>query len=95
METITLKAPLRTYHKRFNRFLWLLIAVKGLKPRNHHLWRIMDGVAFQDTETALETALYNEGVEISPKMAERLPKVVAEDDRRRTRRPRNKVANQT
>ena len=32
-----------------------------LKPQGYHLWEVMDGVAFQDTETALETALVNAG----------------------------------
>lgn len=58
---ITLKRPLASYPARFNRFLWLLISVKGLKPKDRHLWKVMDGPAFQDAETALEVELFNEG----------------------------------
>lgn len=72
MDTIALKHSPGHYRKRFNRFLWLLISVRGMAPRNRHLWQIMDGVAFQDTETALEVALTNEGKALDADQAERL-----------------------
>lgn len=65
IEKITLKKPLRSYQPRLTRFLTLLVRVRNLKPANMHLWRVMDSAAFQDTETALEVALYN----ASPKKA--------------------------
>jgi len=65
IEKISLKQPLRYYQPRLTRFLTLLLRVRGLKPANMHLWRVMDSTAFQDTETALEVALYN----ASPKKA--------------------------
>lgn len=72
MDTLPLKSPLASYQTRFFRFLWLLISVKGLKPRNRHLWRVMDGMAFQDTETALETVLVNEGKVLEARKPKRL-----------------------
>jgi hypothetical protein len=55
-----LKNPEESYQPRLSRFLALMLKVKNLKPLDLHLWRVMDSVAFQDTETALETALHNE-----------------------------------
>jgi hypothetical protein len=72
MDTPPLKNPLASYRTRFNRFLWLLVSVKGLKPKNRQLWRVMDGMAFQDTETALETALFNEGKVLEARKARKL-----------------------
>jgi hypothetical protein len=57
--TIQLKDPQSAYQPRLSRFLTLMLKVKGLKPLDLHLWKVMDSVAFQDTETALETALHN------------------------------------
>jgi hypothetical protein len=58
---IRLKLPAERYLPRlvlFHRRMW---QVRQLQPEGYHLWEIMDGVAFQDTETALETALVNAG----------------------------------
>lgn len=94
MCAFNLKMPLETYHKRFNRFLWLLISVKGMDPESRHLWRVMDGTAFQDTETALETELFNEDQSLDAERAERLTlAVMQEDDQRKGRRRNNKAAN--
>ena len=57
MERIALKRPLHTYQPRLTRFMALILRVKALKPGDAHLWRVMDGIAFQDTETALESVL--------------------------------------
>lgn len=81
MDRISLKNPPSAYRKRFNRFLWLLISVKALEPPDRHLWRVMDGVAFQDTETALETELYNDGRALDADKAERLTLAVLDDRR--------------
>lgn len=62
--TINLKHPVKSYQPRLTRFLKLMVRVRGLRPINLHLWKIMDSVAFQDTETALQTTLLNEAVEI-------------------------------
>lgn len=94
MGKISLKHPLGTYHKRFKRFLWLMMAVRALKPKDQHLWRVMDGVAFQDTETALETALHNEGRTLDMEQSERLTQTVLENERKsRKTRSRRKTAN--
>jgi hypothetical protein len=34
-----------------------MLALRNLKPYDKHLWQVMDGVPFQDTETAVEMAL--------------------------------------
>jgi hypothetical protein len=91
MEPISLKHPLGTYPKRFNRFLWLVVAVKDLQPRNHHLWKVMDSVAFQDTETALEVELFNHGRAVDIEEAERLTVEILNYDRR-IRASRRKAA---
>lgn len=70
------------------RFLWLLIAVRGLKPEDLHLWRVMDGTAFQDTETALKTERYNEGQTLGADQADRLTLAVMEEGGRAARRKR-------
>lgn len=57
--TPQLKNPVGSYQPRFNRFLKLMLKVKGLRPLDMHLWSVMDSVAFQDTETALQTTIYN------------------------------------
>lgn len=57
--TLSLKNPAHTYPPRFTHFLDMVVRVRGLAPQDHHFWQIMDSVAFQDTETALETTLYN------------------------------------
>lgn len=91
MTAFPLKNPPETYRKRFNRFLWLLISVKGLEPADLHLWQVMDGTAFQDTETALETELFNEGQALDADKAERLTLAVMEEDRARKGRTRMKA----
>ena len=58
--SIQLKDPLGSYQPRLTRFLEKMVKVRNLKPFDLHLWKVMDTVAFQDTETALETTLYNE-----------------------------------
>lgn len=58
---MTLKHPLNTYPARLVRFMELVDAVKGQTPKNTHLWQVMDSVAFEDTEAALQTVLYNVG----------------------------------
>lgn len=60
--SVPLKNPLGSYQPRLNRFLETMLKVKSLKPRDKHLWAVMDTVAFQDTETALETTLFNEKI---------------------------------
>lgn len=84
MSAVSLKNSSAAYRRRFNRFLWLLLSVKALTPRDRHLWKVMDGVAFQDTETALETALFNEGETLDSEMAERLTVKVMKDRRARS-----------
>lgn len=59
LEKIVLKRPLQTYQPRLTCFLTMLAQVRDLKPSNLHLWQVMDGLAFQDAETALQVALYN------------------------------------
>ena len=68
--TIQLKHPPGSYQPRLNRFLRLLLRVKDLKPLDLHLWKVMDSVAFQDTETALKTTLYNERMARKDKKAQ-------------------------
>lgn len=58
--TIKLKDPIGSYQPRMMRFLKNMLRVRNLEPYDRHMWQIMDSVAFQDTETALETTLYNE-----------------------------------
>lgn len=58
--SIQLKDPVGAYQPRLTRFLEMMVKVRGLKPVDIHLWKVMDTVAFQDTETALETTLFNE-----------------------------------
>ncbi len=55
-----LKNPVGSYQPRLTRFLEMMVKVRALKPVDFHLWKVMDSVAFQDTETALETTLFNE-----------------------------------
>ncbi len=57
---ITLKHPIESYQPRLSQFIWLMLEVKNLKPYDLHMWQVMDSVAFQDTETALQTTLLNE-----------------------------------
>lgn len=57
---ITLKHPTHCYQPRLTQFLQLMVRVRALTPPDLHLWQVMDTVAFQDTETALQTALFNE-----------------------------------
>lgn len=64
-----LKQPLGHYPARLSRFLDLIVKVRGLSPRDMHMWQVMDTVAFEDTETALETTLYNAKIRPSPKQA--------------------------
>ena len=84
MNRIILKNPRATYRQRLNRFLWLLISVRGLEPRDLHLWRVMDGTAFQDTETALETELHNEGRSLDAQQAERLSLAVTSKSKKKS-----------
>ncbi len=58
--SIQLKDPLGSYQPRLTRFLEKMVKVRNLKPVDLHLWRVMDSTAFQDTETALDTAIFNE-----------------------------------
>jgi hypothetical protein len=37
-----------------------MVRVRGLAPQDMHLWKVMDSVAFEDTETALQTTIFNE-----------------------------------
>lgn len=64
--TIRLKNPTGTYQPRLARFLETMVKVRALKPYDLHLWKVMDTVAFQDTETALQTTLYHENGESNP-----------------------------
>jgi hypothetical protein len=57
---ITLKHPLGSYQPRLTQFLQLMVRVRGLAPQDMHLWKVMDSVAFEDTETALQTTIFNE-----------------------------------
>ncbi len=56
---IYLKNPLSSYPPRFAHFLEMVSRVRRLSPHDQHFWQVMDSVAFQDAETALETTLYN------------------------------------
>ena len=62
LPVITLKHPIASYQPRLTQFLELMIKVRALNPPDQHLWRVTDSVAFEDTETALQTALYNERI---------------------------------
>ena len=55
-----LKHSPSNYQTRLTQFLELMIRVRALAPNDHHLWQIMDMPCFEDTETALETMLYNQ-----------------------------------
>lgn len=57
--TTTLKKPLKTYPARLAQFMAMVETVKAQSPESLHLWEVMDSVAFEDTEAALQTALYN------------------------------------
>lgn len=57
--TPQLKRPAESYPPRLTRFLNMLESVRKLHPLNTHLWKVMDSVAFDDTETALEVTLLN------------------------------------
>jgi hypothetical protein len=82
MDRTTLKHPLAAYPRRFNRFLWLLVSVRGLESKGRSLFRVMDGTAFQDTETALETELFNAGRRLDSEQADRLVLAVMTKDGR-------------
>lgn len=56
---LTPKYSPKTYPARLAQFMALVEKVKAQSPDNRHLWEVMDTVAFQDTEAALQTALYN------------------------------------
>lgn len=58
--SIELKHPAHLYAPRLSRFLVLMDKVRALTPPDLHLWKVMDSVAFEDTETALETTLFNQ-----------------------------------
>lgn len=59
MSQFELKDPFGAYQPRLTRFLEMMVEVRGLEPADIQLWKIMDSMAFQDTETALEIAIYN------------------------------------
>lgn len=65
--SIQLKDPVGSYQPRLTRFLEMMVRVRNLKPVDQHLWKVMDTVAFQDTETALDTTLFNEGQAKKPR----------------------------
>jgi hypothetical protein len=65
--SIQLKDPLGSYQPRLTHFLEMMVKVRDLPPVDMHLWKVMDSVAFQDTETALETTLYNEKTRQNPR----------------------------
>jgi hypothetical protein len=71
--SIQLKDPIGSYQPRLTRFLEKMVKVRGLTPTDLHLWHVMDSTAFQDTETALDTVLFNEA------QARRAPKKQAND----------------
>ena len=60
MTTAKLKKPAGSYAPRLARFQALIDKVRALPPRDTHLWKVIDCPCFEDTETALETVLYNE-----------------------------------
>jgi hypothetical protein len=93
MSMTPLKQPLASYPARFNRFLWLLVSVKGLKPQGRHLWKVMDGPAFQDAETALEVELLNEGRPLGEETVRSQSLTIRKDDRRRSTARAAKTAN--
>lgn len=41
------------YELRYHRFLLKLTAVSKMRPKEHFLYRMMDGVPFKDLETAI------------------------------------------
>lgn len=57
-----LKHPAHLYAPRLTRFMTLITKVRSLTPPDLHMWKVMDSAAFEDTETALETTLYNEKI---------------------------------
>lgn len=60
MDAMTkLKYPIKDYPVRLAQFMAMVETVKAQSPDNRHLWEVMDSVAFEDTEAALQTALYN------------------------------------
>lgn len=59
LPVITLKHPIASYQPRLTQFLELMVRVRALTPPDQHLWRVMDTVAFEDTETALQTTIFN------------------------------------
>lgn len=93
MATIPLKQPLASYPARFNRFLWLLVSVKGLKPKGRHLWTVMDGPAFQDAETALEVVLFNEGQTLGDETVNAYPLSIQRDRQQGQSRNSARAAN--
>ena len=62
LPVITLKHPIASYQPRLTQFLELMVRVRALTPPDLHLWQVMDTVAFEDTETALQTVLFNEKI---------------------------------
>ncbi len=54
-----LRRPLEEYPARLSAFLEKLEQVGSLTAQNGMLWEVMDTVAFQDAEAALETTLFN------------------------------------
>lgn len=64
-----LKHPIATYQPRLDKFLRKMDKVKAMQPKGFHLWKVMDTVAFEDTETALETTIYN--VVVGPRLEAR------------------------
>ncbi len=66
--SVKLKHPLSSYGPRFDRFLRLMVNVRGLKPIDVQMWKIMDSASFEDTETAMQIVLIesNEVTHIDP-----------------------------
>lgn len=56
--TINMKPEEReTYERRFQAFLFKIIDVAKFKPKERHIYPIMDGVPFRDLEVSLDMAL--------------------------------------
>lgn len=55
----------KLYNARYNRFIRDIKVVSRMNPKEHYLYRIMDGVPFKDLETALMMAKDEYGIGIN------------------------------
>ena len=90
IEDFKLIKPVEDYGPRLALFGQRIDQVFRLKPEGYHLWEVMDGVAFQDTETALETAVVNAGEQ---PISETLAVALTETEKELRDRELSEVAN--